>query len=88
MWLTREAARWSLDHDGPDRHDPTLYHGRAGVLLALVELRDHEVGDDNDHDGVAADVERLADELAALVEGSSLYFGLRIHVGRWSHQLV
>jgi len=57
-----------------DPGDPSLYHGLAGVVLALHEAHRH-FGDDRYRQAVA----RGADALSAQVdgiEGSSLYFGL------------
>ena len=72
--LARGAADWLLLERGPDWDDPTLYHGRAGILLALREAHAH-FGDP----AYAEAVERGADELAgsvADVDGSGLYVGL------------
>jgi len=72
--LARGAADWLIDGHGVDREDPCLYHGLAGVVLALHEAHQH-FGDDRYRQAVA----RGADALSAQVdvmEGCSLYFGL------------
>ena len=66
--------RWLIDGAAVDLEDPSLYHGRAGVALALLEAAEHF---DNEQYARAADVE--ADALVAAVattENCSLYFGL------------
>ena len=72
--LGRAAVDWLVNSAGPDWADPSLYHGRAGILLAVDEARAH-FGDP----GYGAAVDRGAAALAADVDGitdSSLYFGL------------
>jgi Lanthionine synthetase C-like protein len=72
--LARGAADWLIDGAGVDPEDPSLYHGLAGIVLALHEAHQH-FGDDRYRQAVA----RGADALSAQVdgiEGSSLYFGL------------
>jgi hypothetical protein len=71
--LARGAADWLLDGATADPADLSLYHGPAGVVLALHEAHQH-FGDDRY--GRAA---RGADALSAQaggVEDCSLYFGL------------
>ncbi len=72
--LARGAADWLADGHGAEPGDLSLYHGLAGVVLALHEAYQH-FGDDR-YDEAAA---RGADELSARaggIEGCSLYFGL------------
>jgi hypothetical protein len=72
--LARGAADWLIDGNGAESDDPSLYHGLAGVVLALHEAHRH-FGDQRY--GQAA--EQGADALSARVdtlEGCSLYFGL------------
>ena len=72
--LGRAAVDWLLNLSDTDRADPSLYHGQAGVLLAIQEAHAHF----NDP-GYAAAVARGADALAAGLDSvmdSSLYFGL------------
>lgn len=72
--LARGAVDWLVAHDGEDTADPGLYHGRAGILLALHEAAEH-FGDERCADVVAKGSERLARELDC-VESCSLYGGL------------
>jgi hypothetical protein len=72
--LARGAADWLMNHESECAEDTSLYHGLAGVVLALREAHAH-FGDDRYHEAA----ERGADELAARVddtESCSLYFGL------------
>jgi hypothetical protein len=72
--LARAAADWLIDGAGADPADPSLYHGLAGVVLALNEAH-HHLGDDRYHQAVT----RGADALTAQVDSiqdCSLYFGL------------
>jgi hypothetical protein len=72
--LARGAADWLVDGIGADSGDPSLYHGLAGVVLALHEAHQH-FRDDRYRQGAA----RGADALSAQVDGledCSLYFGL------------
>jgi hypothetical protein len=72
--LALGAADWLVEGVGTDPDDPSLYHGLAGVVLALHEA-DRHVGDDR----YATAVTEIADALAAHVErldDCSLYFGL------------
>jgi hypothetical protein len=75
--LARGTADWLVDgHGCSDPADWSIYHGLAGVVLALHEAHRH-FGDDR----YGRAVERGADALSAQVladgvEGCSLYFGL------------
>ena len=72
--LARGAADWISEDSRLEGDDPSLYHGRAGVVLALQEAH-HHFGDDRYAQAAA----RGADALAARIDGlanSSLYFGL------------
>lgn len=72
--LAREAVEWILGGAGADWSEPSLYHGRAGMLLALHEAAVHFDG--QDYDEV---VDRGAELLSARLDDvadSSLYFGL------------
>lgn len=72
--LARAATDWLLDSNGVDRADPSLYHGLAGVVLALHEAHLH-FGDDRYRQAVARGAEALSAQVDG-VEGCSLYFGL------------
>jgi hypothetical protein len=72
--LARGAADWLIDGPGVVAGDGSLYHGLAGVVLALHEADQH-FGDDRYGEAIA----RGADELGAQVDSTtdcSLYFGL------------
>lgn len=72
--LGRAAVDWLLNSTDVDCADPSLYHGRAGILLAVDEARAHF-----DDARYASAVDRGAAALSADVGGivdSSLYFGL------------
>jgi Lanthionine synthetase C-like protein len=72
--LARGAADWLIDGSDVDRQDSSLYHGLAGVALALHEAHQY-FGDDRYRQAVL----RSADALSADVddiEDCSLYFGL------------
>src|SRR5689334_26439 len=43
--LARGAADWLINGPAADPEDPSLYHGLAGVVLALHEAQQH-FGDD------------------------------------------
>ncbi|TDU88912.1 lanthionine synthetase-like protein [Kribbella voronezhensis] len=71
--LARGATDWMIEH-GSSADDLSLYHGLAGIVLALQESAEH-FGDER----YVRAVEAGADALAAGVdqeEGSSLYGGL------------
>ena len=72
--LARGAADWLLR--GPDSRtdDPSLYHGQAGVILALEEAYRH-LGDERYRRAAITGRDALAETVAQL-EDSSLYFGL------------
>ena len=72
--LARGAADWLVDHAEPDREDPSLYHGLAGVVLALHEAHVH-FGDDRYGEAVARGAEKQTAQVEVL-ENCSLYFGL------------
>ncbi|MFC7596067.1 lanthionine synthetase LanC family protein [Terrabacter sp. GCM10028922] len=72
--LARSAVDWMLRTPGKDWEDPSLYHGRAGILLALEDARAQV--DDAGYDDA---LELGCDSLSAIVdeeENCSLYFGL------------
>jgi hypothetical protein len=72
--LARGAADWLLASYGEDQEDYSLYHGQAGIVLALHEAHKH-FGDDRYGQAVA----RGSDALSEQVDGigsCSLYFGL------------
>ena len=74
MRLVGGAVDWLVDNGAPDREDPSLYSGSAGVALALQEAYEH-FGDER----YARAVEDHADALAAGVKGlesCALYSGL------------
>ncbi len=72
--LARGAADWLTEGAASDPADLSLYHGLAGVVLALHEAHQH-FGEDRYGEAAA----RGADALSARVDGienCSLYFGL------------
>lgn len=72
--LARGAADWLVAGAVSDAADASLYHGLAGVALALHEAQQH-FGDEQYGQAAAT----CADALSARVDGledSSLYFGL------------
>lgn len=72
--LARSAAEWLLLGDGPEWADPSLYHGRPGILLALREAAVHF--DDDRYGRAAGDgADRLERDLLD-DPASGLYFGL------------
>lgn len=77
--LAADALRWMLANLGPDDDDPdpTLYHGAAGIAVALLEAYAH-FGDDRYADAAVAAARWMVDESNGW-ELSSLYFGV---VGR------
>jgi hypothetical protein len=72
--LARGAADWLIDGAGADPADPSLYHGLAGVVLALHEAHQH-FGDDRYRRAVEAGADALSARVDDL-DGCSLYFGL------------
>lgn len=72
--LARGAADWLIDGTGVDPGDPSLYHGLAGVVLALHAAHQH-FGDDRYRQAVARGADALSAQVDGL-EGCSLYFGL------------
>ena len=72
--LARGAADWLIDGTGVDPGNPSLYHGLAGVVLALHEAHQH-FGDDRYRQAVARGAAALSAQVDGL-EGCSLYFGL------------
>ena len=72
--LALGAADWLVEGVGTDAGDPSLYHGLAGVVLALHEA-DRHVSDDRYARAVAEGADALAAQVER-VEDSSLYFGL------------
>ncbi|MET9023705.1 lanthionine synthetase LanC family protein [Actinopolymorpha sp. NPDC004070] len=72
--LARGAAGWLSNHAQTEVHDPSLYHGLAGVVLALHEAHEH-FGDSLYGDAVAQGADTLSAHVERLDE-SSLYFGL------------
>src|SRR5215472_11337198 len=72
--LARGAADWLIDSGGLDPGDPSLYHGLAGVVLALHEAHQH-FGDDRYRQAVTRGADALSAEVDNL-DGCSLYFGL------------
>lgn len=72
--LARGAADWLIDGTEVDFEDPSLYHGLAGVVLALHEADQH-FGDERYGRAVARGADALTAQIERL-EGSSLYFGL------------
>jgi len=72
--LARRGSDWLAEVMVDDREDPSLYHGLAGVVLALHEAERH-FGEDR----YAQAVERGADALTEMIGGledCSLYGGL------------
>jgi hypothetical protein len=72
--LARGAADWLIDATSADPEDASLYHGLAGVVLALHEAHQH-FGDDRYRRAVEAGADALSAQVDGL-EGCSLYFGL------------
>jgi hypothetical protein len=72
--LARGAADWLIDGTDVDAGDPSLYHGLAGVVLALHEAYQH-FGDDRYGETAGRGADALSAQVDGL-EGSSLYFGL------------
>ena len=72
--LARRAVDWLLNGHAFDSEDPSLYHGQAGVVLALQEAAEH-FGDGRCGRAAAAGADTLAAKVESL-ENCSLYFGL------------
>jgi lantibiotic modifying enzyme len=72
--LARAAVDWLIDCAALDSEDPSLYHGLAGVVLALEEAHQH-FGDDRYRQAVQSRSDALV-EMVDGVENCSLYFGL------------
>jgi lantibiotic modifying enzyme len=72
--LARSAADWLIDGPGVVAGDGSLYHGLAGVVLALHEADQH-FGDDRYGEAVARGLNELSAHVGGL-EDCSLYFGL------------
>jgi Lanthionine synthetase C-like protein len=72
--LARGAVDWLIEGAAVDPEDPSLYHGLAGVVLALEEAQQH-FGDDRYSQAVARGADALGDMVDRL-EDCSLYFGL------------
>jgi hypothetical protein len=72
--LARGAADWLIDGKDADSGDPSLYHGLAGVVLALREAEEH-FGGDRYRQAVARGADALSEQVDG-IEGCSLYFGL------------
>ena len=70
--LARGAADWLLASCGGD--DYSLYHGQAGIVLALHEAHKH-FGDDRYGQAVARGSDALSEQVDG-IESCSLYFGL------------
>lgn len=63
--LSRRAVDWLLNVHVVDSEDPSLYHGQAGVVLALQEAAEH-FGDEGCDRAVAAGGEALAATVESL----------------------
>lgn len=72
--LARQALDWLVDGAATDPEDPSLYHGWAGVVLALEEAHRH-FGDRRYRQAAADGAVRLGDAVDE-IEDCSLYFGL------------
>jgi hypothetical protein len=72
--LARGAADWLLANCGEDQEDYSLYHGQAGIVLALHEAHNH-FGDARYGQAAARGADALSKQVDG-VEGCSLYFGL------------
>jgi hypothetical protein len=56
--LARGAVDWLIDGAAVDPQDPSLYHGLAGVVLALQEAQQH-FGDDRYSQAVTREADAL-----------------------------
>src|SRR3954447_8244911 len=72
--LARGGADWLVNEASAEREDPSLYHGLAGVVVALREAEVH-FGDDRYGEAAARGAEALTAQVEVL-DNSSLYFGL------------
>ena len=72
--IARGAADWLVEHAGLEGEDPSLYHGQAGVLVALEEAA-HVLGDDR-YARAVTDGLRMLSAAVEDLQDSSLYFGL------------
>jgi hypothetical protein len=72
--LARGAVDWLIEGAAVDPEDPSLYHGLAGVVLALQEAQQH-FGDDRYSQAVTRGADALG-EMVDRLEDCSLYFGL------------
>lgn len=72
--LARGAADWLTSARADDLGDPSLYHGLAGVVLALHEAHRH-FGDDQYGHAVARGADALIEQIDGM-QDCSLYFGL------------
>ena len=72
--LARRAADWLIGGRGSDPGDPSLYHGLAGIVLALHEAEQH-FGDDRYGEAAARGADALSSRVDDIAD-CSLYFGL------------
>jgi hypothetical protein len=72
--LARGAADWLIGGPAAGSADPSVYHGLAGVVLALHEAHQH-FGDDRYRVAAAQGADALAAQVDG-IKGCSLYFGL------------
>jgi len=63
--LARRAADWILEEHSGESQDPSLYHGHAGVLLALEEAAEY-FGDELYLRAVGAGADALATQAESL----------------------
>jgi hypothetical protein len=72
--LARGAVDWLTEPTVMDSEDPSLYHGLAGVVLALHEAEEHFGGDH--YDPAITHGADAVDAMVETLEDCSLYFGL------------
>jgi hypothetical protein len=72
--IARGAADWLVEHADLEGEDPSLYHGQAGVLVALEEAA-HVLGGNRYARAVTDGLRKLSAAVEDL-QDSSLYFGL------------
>ncbi len=72
--LARAAVEWILDRPRVGEGDPSLYHGQAGIVLAVHEAALH-FDDARYAQAATVGTDQLADDLGHVAD-SSLYFGL------------